>query len=799
MGVALSKVSPYAHDATVHACAHCGSAVVHESAFPVDGLHFCCNGCRFVHQLILERGLAQFYSLRDGPQPPVATAVFERRNFDWLDVLCRENNGSFTIEIQGLACVACVWLIKRMFAGFEGARHIGVDLIQGLAELRVDAASFPTLRFAQVLQQLGYSIGPRGDTAQVPHTRELVKRMGICGALALNGMLFSTPAYCGLTAAEPFAPLFAKGAFFCAAASMLFGASYFVRRALRALRMGLVHMELPIALGLVAAFGGSAYAWYSGDRRTAYFDFVSIFTFLMLVGRWLHQNALQKNRHRLLQTPLVVSMPAIGERFQVPSGGVIPVRSALVSKEVLLGMEWINGEPESRSRYAGQCVPSGAINLSDWTVELEAEEAWGDSLLAKLVLPPMARPETETAIQRFILGYLLAVIGIAGASFAGWILTGHGFQTALQVFVSVLVVSCPCASGVALPLVSEIATSRMRERGVFVREPGLWLRLLKVRRVVFDKTGTLTAGHLRLGSRGEWEALDHESMGALQMLVNRSMHPAATSLREALGVAAAAVGIPENAVSEKPGFGLEWTDGAGRVWRLGRASWALSEDENVQIPESGKTVFSCDTRRLAAFEFEEHLRPDAIEEVDALKRIGLDVHILSGDDPKRVFRVASALHLPDGRAQGGLTPEGKAVWLRKHKAASDTLMLGDGANDSLAFSEALSCGTPAVDRGVLEQRSDFYYLGRGLSGIRDLLRMADFKAQVSRWILGFTIGYNLFAIGLAILGKMHPLLAAVLMPSSSLATLGIVAIAFKKRCEKNCSSKGRAPAASLAL
>lgn len=783
MGVALSNLCSPVTTSEAHPCAHCGSATALESLESANGLHFCCNGCRFVYQMILERGLDQFYSLREGTQPPVPTAVFERRNFDWLDVLCRESKGSLTIEVQGLACVACVWLIKRIFEGFEGAREISVDLIQGTAELHVDTRSFPAVRFAKTLQQLGYSIGPKSTSAQAPPTRELAKRMGICGALALNGMLFSMPAYCGLSAAEPFAPFFAKGALLCATASMLFGASYFVRRAIGALRMGLVHMELPIALGLLAAFGGSIYSWYSGDRRTVYFDFVSIFTFLMLVGRWVHQNALQKNRHRLLQRPLVVSKPSTGDIFQVSSGGVIPVRSALLSREVLLGMEWINGEPQSRSHYAGQSVPSGAINLSDSAVELEALESWGESLLSKLVLPPVAKPETEAAVQRFILVYLLVVITVAGASFAGWLLAGHGLQPALQVCISVLVVSCPCASGVALPLVSEIATSRMRAKGVFVREPGLWLRLLKVRRIVFDKTGTLTADHLRLRSRGELDGLDQKSMLALRTLVNRSMHPAATSLREALGMAAAAVETPANGFTERVGFGIEWVERASCVWRLGRASWALNMSLESQALESAKTVFSCNARRLASFEFEENLRSDAIEEVDALTRSGLDVQILSGDDPKRVFRVASALHLPESSAQGGLKPEDKADWLRAHGASTDTLMLGDGGNDSLAFTEALSCGTPAVDRGVLEQRSDFYYLGRGLSGIRALLQMAKFKARVDRWILGFTTAYNAFAIALAISGHMHPLLAAVLMPLSSLATIAIVAVAFNKGTE----------------
>jgi Cu2+-exporting ATPase len=757
-------------------CAHCGSPCPPQRATTEGSPCFCCPGCEFVYQLIHSRGLERFYNLQQVPQSPVSPGVFQRRDLEWFVSLCRDSPGRVHVEIAGVSCIGCVWLIERCFLATAGSIGIRVDPVLGTAELKFLTATFPAQKFAEELQQLGYLLGRHSENATAPASRTLTVRLGVCAALAMNAMLFSVPAYCGLESADRFAALFERGALVCATLSLLVGGSYFVRRAWQALCLGVIHVDLPIALGLIAAYAGSLTAWKTGHRSGLYLDFVSIFTFLMLVGRWTQQRAIEHNKRLLLQSPLTLARPKLGARYTLTPDQVVPVRSILHSCPASFGMEWINGEPDARPIQTGQTVPSGAINLHPERIDLEALENWEDSLLSRLVALPAIEPQKDPAVQRFILGYLLAVVLVGAGGFTAKLASGADWFSALQVAISVLVVSCPCASGVALPLLDELAAARMRSRGVFVRSHSLWRRLLRVRRLVFDKTGTLTTETPQLQNPDVLHTLPDDARYALEHLVERSLHPIATSLRAALGASRQNTSRPTHAppleAREFTGLGLEWNSPEGDFWRLGLGRWATPIPDSPENAQA--TVLSKNGLAVATFGYAETPRPDASAELTALRARGMDLHILSGDHPARVATLAKRVGIPPNAAHGGRTPDQKAQWLHNRAAARDTLMLGDGANDSLAFNESLCCGTPAVDRGVLENKCDFYYLGQGLGGIRALLETAARKQHVTRTVLVFTGLYNAGAIAIAWSGHMHPLLAAILMPLSSLATLALV-------------------------
>lgn len=762
-------------------CIHCGTPFRPTSHRP----DFCCAGCQFVHDLIAKNGLGQFYEMQDGALPPVASVVFQKRDYAWLEDLAAQSakgDGTLRLDLQGLSCLGCAWLVERLFSRLPGALSIHVDPILGQLELRGQPGVFDAVAFARNLQSFGYLVGPPGEGA--PASRSLKVRLGLCAALTMNTMLFTLPRYLGMEASFEFAPLFERLSVVLATLSFLIGGSYFFVRSLRSLREGILHIDLPISIGLVAAYAGSLVAWQRGATGFLYFDFVSTFTFLMLVGRWLQQKAIERNRRQLLSTqasPPAVRNAASGERlepaditvhsaFLVEPGQTVPVRARLASEAATLGLEWINGESDTTAAHRGSIVPAGAVNYGAAPIELEALEPWGESLLSKLLrITPGAAPR-DPRLEAFIRNYIYAVLAIAGAGFAAWWVATGSLLPSLQVLVSVLVVSCPCASGVALPLTNDLAASRLRRFGVFIRNAGLWAKLDRVRKVIFDKTGTLTLETISLKNPEALRSLGERERAVLLAIVHDSLHPVSGCLREQL--LADGVQPAETAqVHETIGFGLELEHG-GALWRLGRPSWSGSDSD-------ADTVFSRDGEPLASFQFGEVPRADATAELDTLKEAGAEVFILSGDRQNKVAAMARQLGLPGINCRGEMSPEEKAHWVEQCDQR-DTLYLGDGANDSLAFDAAWCSGTPAVHRGLLEQKADFYFLGRGLGGVRALIQGAAHRRAVAWRVVGFAIAYNSFAIALCLAGKMNPLLAAILMPASSLVSLAIVFAGFAR-------------------
>jgi Cu2+-exporting ATPase len=405
-------------------------------------------------------------------------------------------------------------------------------------------------------------------------------------------------------------------------------------------------------------------------------------------------------------------------------------------------------------------VPSGAVNIGRSELRLVALQIWSDSLLAQLLEPGERVGERHGLLERIVRGYLIGILVVAALSGIGWWLVTHDGLRTGAIVTAVLVVSCPCAIALAFPLADEIATVALRRRGVFVREGDLWTKLARIRKLVFDKTGTLTLETPVLQNPEVLSALDPAARAALLALVRDNPHPMSQCLLENL-LAADSVELLAGEVNETVGFGVELG-----AWSLGRSGW--------RDHSSGEgTVFAREGEVLARFHFADTVRSDARDEIHALEAMGFSTFILSGDRRKRVASLALELGLLPSHALAELSPNDKATWLNAH-GANDALMLGDGANDSLAFDRALCRGTPVIHRGVLERKADFYYLGRGIGGIRALFEVNVIRRRTQRVVLVFSIAYNLLAVGLAVAGKMNPLVAAALMPINSILTLALV-------------------------
>lgn len=763
-------------------CLHCGTPFEPE----VPEQKYCCAGCSFVHDLIAASGLNRFYELKGGERIlPAGSAVLVKPDAAWAEEAQAQAEtaagtglAELKLDLQGVSCIGCVWLIDALFQQRSGAARIFTDPTRGEATLSWIPGKFQLAGFVQQIGQFGYRLAPASSRERPSGASGL--RLGLCGALMLNAMAFTLPRYLGMEKSFPLAGIFELIAAFSATLSLLAGGSYFIHRAWSALRAGRLHLDVPIAGGILTAWGGSLVGWLTNTSSLLYFDFVATFIFLMLLGRRLQEVSVSRNRSRILRAdPLLQNLRVLqdgtwtrqpveqlgpGAEFAVPSGGVVPVTAELQEDTASLSLEWINGEAEPRTWRRGSHVPAGAVNLAAQEVRFRAREGWKDSLLQRLSAPASVRDNPAARwLDRVLRIYLLVVLTVAMLGGAGWLVFAGEWTLSLQVTISVLVVSCPCALGVAVPMAHELAVARLRQQGLFVRRPDIWGRLQRVRSLVFDKTGTLTLDAPGLKNPDALAMLGNGERQMLSQMALESRHPVSAALREALAANKWLGNHGALPVVETPGLGLACTDAAGRRWELRRPDAA----------EAGEAIFACNGRTLAAFEFEEQIRPDARRELDAFKARGFAIHLLSGDRPEKVRRMAEWLGIPPDQALARQSPEQKADWISR-TAPADALFIGDGANDSLAADASLVRGTPAVERCLLAEKSDFYFLSRGLRPLRALFDTASLRRTAVRRAFTFALIYNISAIVLCLGGKMNPLLAAILMPLSSVVTVLLV-------------------------
>ncbi len=775
-------------DSAKKACAHCGTSFRPRN--PADT--FCCSGCAFVHEMITGEGLDQFYDLKGSTTTrPVENLAFEQRDYDWLREKClhaektlaQEASANLEVGLDGASCAGCVWLIERLFGQEDGALRCFTDPLLGRLEFTWEKGQFDAPAFAQKLQQFGYTLCPLDEQQRLREKARdpLLSRLGLCAAFAMNGMAFTLPRYLGMPADFMFASLFQLLTALSATLALAVGGSYFIKRAWQAIPRGLVHVDVPIALGIVLAYAGSLLGWLLGLESMLYFDFVAIFVFLMLGGRWLQEQAMRQNRRRLFErnavprtvlvdgSPLATAELQTGQIYQIEPNQVIPVASRLLSDSASLGMEWIQGESDTRRQTRGSVALSGAINRGQRAIELEARETWPQSLLFRLTENQESHAQYPF-LQRILQVYLgfVLVAGLIGG--LAWAVAGGDVYRGLQVALSIFVISCPCALGIAVPLADEAAASAARKLGVFVQQLSFWSRLRRVRHVLFDKTGTLTLETPEWTNPQVADSLDSEALRILAGMTATSPHPVSRSITQHL---LAHHGLRESLdveqVEELPGTGLLYQDPQ-------EVRWTLSKPQGGRDADS---EFRRDGQRLATFTFADTLRDGAREEISHLEDLGLQTHILSGDRIPKVARLAHALELPPERWHARMNPDEKATRVAQIDH-DNTLYIGDGANDSLAFDRAYATATPAFDRNFLTNKADCYFVTRGLTFLTPLLRLAKRRQGCIRGVFVFAAGYNVAAIVVCLMGLMNPLLAAILMPISSVITTGIVALGFRR-------------------
>ncbi|SFB00682.1 Cu2+-exporting ATPase [Poseidonocella pacifica] len=685
---------------------------------------------------------------------------------------------SVQLSLPGIHCVNCIAGVERVLTKYPGVRTARVNLSLKRASVEAEEEVRPG-DLIMALREAGYEAheldaGAFSATETDRAGRDLLMRLAVAGFASMNVMLLSVAVWSGATDATR--DLFHWVSAAITLPAIAFSAKPFFANAYAALRVRRLNMDVPITLAILLAVATSLWETaLSGEH--AYFDAAIALTFFLLAGRYLDHRAraaarsaaeeltaLEVPRVLLLRGEVEEEVPlasvAVGDLVRVRPGGRIPVDGIVVEGRSELDRSFLTGETLPQPVAADGVVTSGEVNLTGPLI-VRATAVGRDTALHRIAdlvaLAESGRAQYTPLADRAAKLYAPGVHILAALAFAGWFVATQDARVAINIAAAVLIITCPCALGLAVPAVTTAASGRLFRRGLLLKHPTALERLSEIDTVAFDKTGTLTTGQFRLLNR---EKIPKQQAAIARSLAGASDHPLAQALSAALddkGVGAAVV----TDISEVPGCGVEgmWK---GQPVRLGRGDW-------LGAPASRETAswLRVGEDPPVEFAFTDSLRPGAEKLVHTFQERGLAVLLLSGDGSTVTRRIAEEVGIADWAA--GQSPQQKAA--RISGLASEgrkVLFVGDGLNDTAALASAHVAISPASALDAARAASDIVLLGTDLSPIADAHRTSRVATERIRQNFRLATLYNVLAVPLAVAGFATPLIAALAMSASSI-------------------------------
>lgn len=682
---------------------------------------------------------------------------------------------SLSLSLPGIHCAACIDTVERALVAAPGVREARVNLTLKRAQVKADP-EVTAEDLVQVVEGVGYEaheLDPStiAATATDRAGRALLMRLAVAGFASMNVMLLSVSVWSG--AEDATRDLFHWISAAITLPAIAFCAQPFFANAYAALRARHLNMDVPIALAITLALVTSLWETsLSGEH--AYFDAALTLTFFLLAGRYLDHRtrsaarsaaeelaALEVPRAIALRDGAEVQLPIaelrIGDLVLVRPGGRMPVDGEIAEGTSELDRSLLTGETRPVPARPGQAVSAGEVNLTG-PLTLRATAIGRDTSLARMAdlvaIAESGRSRYTSLADRAARLYAPGVHILSALSFLGWYLWSGDLRVALNIAAAVLIITCPCALGLAVPAVTTAASGRLFRKGMLVKHETALERLSEVDTVVFDKTGTLTSGKPRVVNL---DVLAPEARGIALALAAGSSHPLSQALAAALAEETPA---PLTDLREVPGYGTEARLAGQRV-RLGRAEWlgASSGQETatwLQTPAG-----------LTEIRFADSLRPGAQEAVSQLLAQGKKVALISGDTEGAVAALAARLGITDWQA-GALPGEKAARVAALQDGGAKVLMVGDGLNDTAALTTAHVSISPASALDAARVASDIVLLGGELSPIPGALETASRATRRIRENFRIATFYNVIAVPLAVAGLCSPLIAALAMSTSSI-------------------------------
>ncbi|AYD01004.1 cation-translocating P-type ATPase [Neorhizobium sp. NCHU2750] len=694
-----------------------------------------------------------------------------------------EGRRQIDLSVPGVHCGACITSIEKALKSLGSVdrarvnlstRRVSIVWRQVVDQILVDPAEF----IDAIAEATGYEAYlfdmslDDGDRLQ----RELVRAVAVCGFAAANIMLLSVSVWSGADAATR--DMFHWISALIAAPALIYGGRFFYVSAWSVLKRGRTNMDVPIALAITLSYAVSLWeTMHHGEH--AWFDATVSLLFFLLIGRTLDH--IMRDRARAAISGLARLSPRgamvvaadgsreyrpvedvrPGDRVAVALGERIPVDGVVEIGASDLDVSIVTGESLPQAVVVGDAVHAGTLNLTGPLVIL-VRAAAKDSFLAEVIalmeVAEGAKAGYRRLADRAAQYYSPAVHLLALTAFFSWGFAGGDWKRAMLIAISVLIITCPCALGLAVPVVQVVAAGRLFKNGIMVKDGSAMERLAQADSVLFDKTGTLTLGRPRIVNGAD---IPSPVLGLAAGLAAFSRHPLSRAI---CWVASGPFPVFDDVV-EIPGSGLEGRRPDG-MYRLGNRRFACG-DENSPGDADLEVVLARDGHEIVRIRFEDALRRDAVATIAALQNDGMALGLVSGDRPGPVKALATDLGI--AAWQAATSPKGKADYCASLFAAGHrVLMVGDGINDAPALAAAHVSMAPATAADIGRQAADFVFMHESLRAVTLAIEVSRRAGRLIRQNFALAIGYNVIAVPIALCGYATPLIAAVAMSTSSI-------------------------------
>ncbi|WP_350333948.1 heavy metal translocating P-type ATPase [Coralliovum pocilloporae] len=693
------------------------------------------------------------------------------------------------LAVEGIHCAACIARIERGIGALDGVRNARLNFTSHRLTVSWDSDRQQPEQFLTTLTKLGYEAQPFDPNRQKdksdPESRRLMRAIAVSGFAGMNVMLLSISVWSGNVSDM----LPETRAFFhwisavIAIPATLYAGRPFFSSAWAAVRSRFLNMDVPIAIGVLLALGLSIYQTIHHAKHV-YFDSALMLLFFLLVGRFLDHSMRGRVRvhaeniaalrsdaanvigehGELIERPL--SKVSMGDRILVRPGDRIPLDGQVLNGESEIDQSLVTGETqlarisEGSQVFAGTVNGAGALTLS---VTAEAGQTVLDEVNRLLETAAQNRSRYVRLADKAAALYAPLVHAAAALTCIGWLAIGAGWEKSLIIAISVLIITCPCALGLAVPAVQVVTSGRLFQHGILLNSGDAIEKLAAVDTVVFDKTGTLTR------PKAEVINLDMtppEYLDKAIRLAKASRHPLSLALAECRPMDEAEA---YQNVTEITGKGVECTVD-GEIMRLGHPIFCNLEAAGQSLSETYPNASLIAFRHgeeTAVFAIEQQLRTDALETINALKERGYQLAILSGDRQSPVDQIAN--HLKIENRHFGLDPKQKVDCLAElARDGRTTLMVGDGLNDAAALAAAHVSLSPVTATDLAQTSSDAVFLGERLAPVKHALSVAINARHAMDQNMALAVVYNIVAVPFAVLGFVTPLVAALAMSGSSL-------------------------------